>query len=58
MKKFINILIASIAVAGLSSCDDFLTREPVNEFSAETYFASESELKMFTDGMQIGRAHV
>ncbi|MFA6592658.1 MAG: RagB/SusD family nutrient uptake outer membrane protein [Bacteroidales bacterium] len=51
MKKFINILIASIAVAGLSSCDDFLTREPVNEFSAETYFASESELKMFTDGM-------
>lgn len=51
MKKFLNIIISIAAVAGLSSCDDFLTREPINEFSAETYFASESELKMYTDGM-------
>ena len=35
---------------GLSSCEAFLTREPINEFSAETYFASEAELKMYTDG--------
>ena len=50
MKKFINIALGVVAAMGLSSCEDFFTREPINEFSAETYFASEAELKMYTDG--------
>ena len=51
MKKYFNILLGLSAVIGLSSCEDFLTREPINEFGAETYFSSEAELKMYTDGM-------
>ena len=50
MKKIVNIVIGVAAVMGLSSCEDFLTREPIDKFSAETYFASEAELKMYTDG--------
>lgn len=51
MNRLYNILLCTAAVASLSSCDKFFTREPINQFSAETYFASESELKMYTDGM-------
>ena len=50
MKKIINIILGVSAVVGLASCEKFLTREPINKFSAETYFSSESELKMYTDG--------
>ena len=50
MKKFINIALGVVAAMGFTACEDFLTREPINQFSAETYFATESELKMYTDG--------
>ena len=52
MKKtiIINITLAIIAAMGLTSCEDFLTRKPINKFSPEIYFASEAELKMYTDG--------
>ncbi len=51
MKKIIYSIIALVSVFAFSSCEDFFTREPNNEFSAETYFASESELQMYADGM-------
>ena len=51
MKKIFNIAICAAAVFAMTSCEKFFTREPINEFSAETYFSSESELKMYTDGM-------
>ncbi len=53
MKKFFHILSAVCILTGFSSCSikDFLTREPINEFSAETYFGSESELQMYANGM-------
>lgn len=50
MKKIFNIIICASAVMTMSSCDKFFEREPWNEFSAETYFRSEGELKMYTDG--------
>ena len=50
MKKFVNIVLGVAAAMGLSSCEAFFTREPINEFSAETYFSTEAELKMYTDG--------
>ena len=50
MKKIINIALCVVAAMGLSSCEGFLTRTPINKFSPEIYFASESELKMYTDG--------
>ena len=51
MKKFFNIILCASAVLALSSCEKFFTRTPINEFDAETYFRSESELKMYTDGL-------
>ncbi len=51
MKKIIYSIIALSSVFAFSSCEDFFTREPNNEFSAETYFASESELQMYADGL-------
>lgn len=53
MKK-IYLLIALIAMAGFFSCkkvDEFLTREPINEFGAETFFSSEAELEIYANGM-------
>lgn len=52
MKKIIYT-ISTLAVAGLClvSCKDFLSREPINKFSAETYFSSEAEMKMYCNGM-------
>lgn len=51
MKKILNIVICTAAVLAMTSCEKFFTREPINKFSAETYFASEAEMKMYTDGM-------
>lgn len=50
MKRIFNILIGFATIVGMTSCEKFFTREPINEFSAETYFASETELQMYTDG--------
>ncbi len=50
MKKIFNIAICAVALFSLTSCEKFFTRTPWNEFDAETYFSSESELKMYTDG--------
>lgn len=51
MKKVIYILAGSLLLSGITSCSDFLSREPINKFSAETYFKSESELEMYANGM-------
>lgn len=50
---FKTIILVSAAVAALSSCSDFLTKEPTNRISADSYFTSETDLKMFTDGMLV-----
>lgn len=51
MKKILyTISIAALALVSVS-CQKFLTREPINKFSAETYFASEQELEMYANGM-------
>ena len=51
MKKINIILTGALMLAGLCSCSDFLTREPIHKFSAETYFSSEAELEMYANGM-------
>ena len=50
---FKTIIFVSAAVAALSSCSDFLTKEPTNKINAGSYFSSETDLKMFTDGMLV-----
>lgn len=54
MKKILSLLFAmTAATVTFSSCEDFLTKEPTNKISADTYFTSETDLKMFTDGMLV-----
>lgn len=51
MKKIFNIAACATLLLGAVSCEKFFTREPIHEFSAETYFGSEPELQMYANGM-------
>ena len=52
MKKRILNLFAVAAVALSSvSCEQFLTVEPIDKMSADTYFKNELELELFANGM-------
>lgn len=51
MKKTLYYITVALASLAVCSCEDFLTREPINKFSAELYFSSEKELEMYANGM-------
>lgn len=51
MRKLFNIILCTALVAAMTSCEKFFTREPINEFSSETYFSNENELNMYAVGM-------
>lgn len=51
MKRIVYLLTGTLMLAGLVSCEGFLTREPINKFSAESYFSSENELEMYANSM-------
>lgn len=51
MKNINKILIGAAALLCVTACEDFFTREPINEFSSDTYFSNESQMKMYADGM-------
>jgi len=52
MKKIlINICVVAVVVASLGSCSDFLDRTPTNSIPAPTYFANETDLKMYCNGL-------
>ena len=45
MKKHIKLLtIGTLLLGGLTGCNDFLDREPLDKVIPEKYFASESDL--------------
>ncbi len=48
MKRFI-IFIAMTLLA--CSCSEWLERTPANKFAAETFFASESDLQLYSNGL-------
>ena len=47
MKKTFYIFAALLAC----SCSDFLEKTPANKFSADTFFASETDLKLYANGL-------
>lgn len=53
MNKIYYSAIALIGMIVLSSCGDFLTKHPTHLINANNYFKTETDLKMFTDGMLI-----
>lgn len=49
MKKHIKLLtIGTLLLSGLTGCNDFLDREPLDKVIPEKYFASESDLAAYT----------
>ena len=47
MKKTIYVIAAILAC----SCSDFLEKTPANKFSADTFFASETDLRLYANGL-------
>lgn len=51
MKNIIRLFaIGAVALTGVA-CEDFLTADPVNRISAETFFATESDLELYCNGL-------
>ncbi|MEG1866839.1 MAG: RagB/SusD family nutrient uptake outer membrane protein [Tannerellaceae bacterium] len=49
MKKYIGIFVTgTLLLGGLTSCNDFLDREPLDKVIPEKYFMSEADLAAFT----------
>ena len=48
MRKYINLLLATAAVVGLSACNDYLDKEPQDKLIPENYFTSADNLKAYT----------
>lgn len=44
-------ILACIITTGLTSCDDFLDREPKSKISPETYFTNASQLRAYCDAV-------
>lgn len=47
MKKYMILLVA--ALAGLTSCEDWLDKTPKSEMTQESYFRTASDLQLFTN---------
>ena len=49
MKTYIGIItFGACLMGGLSSCNDFLDREPLDQVTPEAYFTSEADLSAYT----------
>ena len=50
-KRILNLFaVAAVALSGVS-CEKFLTVEPIDKMSADTYFQSELELELYANGL-------
>lgn len=47
----VKLLLGAASVLALSSCQDFLTADPVNKISAENFFRTESDLEIYSNGL-------
>ena len=51
MKKYISIVAGLVTLAGaLTSCNDYLEKEPLSSIPPEKYFTSETDLQNYCDG--------
>lgn len=52
MKK---ILLASLMLLGLASCDDFLTKDPLTSFQDDDFWCNENNVRGFAMGYYASR---
>lgn len=50
-KRFGWLFCIAIIVAGLTSCSDYLDKEPANKISADEFFANKGELELYANGL-------
>ena len=50
MKKIYNILAAGLPILALTACEGFLDKFPETDLSPETFYSSEKELELATNG--------
>lgn len=48
MRKYIKLLFVALFIATLSSCNDFLDREPLDQVTPQMYFRSADDLAAYT----------
>ena len=46
-----NIFGGIIIALTITSCEDFLSREPIDKVNADTWFSSETDLLLYANGM-------
>lgn len=46
-----KILLGTVLVVSIVSCEKFLTKDPVDKVSAEAFFANENDLKIYSNGL-------
>ncbi len=51
MKRNIFIILLSIVVFATTSCENYLDRPPLTSFNDETYWKSESDLRLYANGL-------
>ncbi len=51
MKRIITTICCAAAILSLSSCEKFFNRQPEDKFAADLFFASETDLKYYTNGL-------
>lgn len=51
MNRYFNIIISSVAVFTLSSCEDFLTKNPPDKISIQTFWKTEADADMALTGI-------
>lgn len=49
--KIIHITLALMAAGSMTSCDDYLNKEPLSKVTPEHYFDQESHLEAYANGM-------
>jgi hypothetical protein len=49
-KKYISLAVIAVIALMTVSCEDFLTRIPENNVSVDSYFKSDGDFKLYTDG--------
>lgn len=51
MKRIFATIAFSAALVAAASCEKFFTKEPTDKFSSETFFTSQNDLKLYTNGL-------
>ena len=50
MKKILLYTLMTVAAAGMTACEDFLTRDTYDQIGSDEFWKSETDLELYADG--------